>query len=175
MIHNFPEQLVTARLLLARPTAADLPELDAMHSNPQVMATLGGLRTPEELEAMNQRLFAAWERDGFSWWVLRGKSDGRFVGRGGLKRVHVGGRDEVEVGYGLMPEFWGQGLALELAGESIRVGFETVGLDEIVCFTLPTNRRSRRVMEKAGFVYERDVDHAGLPHVLYRIRKPETP
>ena len=39
---------------------------------------------------------------------------------------------------------------------------------DIVCFTLPTNRASQRVMEKVGFVYERDITHANLPHVLYR-------
>jgi RimJ/RimL family protein N-acetyltransferase len=39
----------------------------------------------------------------------------------------------------------------------------------VVCFTLTTNRASQRVMEKAGFEYERDIVHAGLPHVFYRI------
>jgi hypothetical protein len=42
-------------------------------------------------------------------------------------------------------------------------------LADVVCLTLPTNRASQRVMEKAGFGYERDVVHTGLPHVLYRI------
>ncbi len=42
-------------------------------------------------------------------------------------------------------------------------------MTEVVCFTLTTNRASQRVMEKAGFEYERDIVHAGLPHVFYRI------
>ncbi len=37
--------------------------------------------------------------------------------------------------------------------------------------TLPDNLASRRVMGKAGFAYEREIEHAGLPHVLYR-REP---
>ena len=53
------------------------------------------------------------------------------------------------------------------------VGFERLGLDDVVAFTLPTNRGSWRVMEKTGFEYERDVVHAGLPHVLYRITTSE--
>ena len=168
MATRFPERLETPRLLLCRPTNADLPDLTAMHTDPRVMATLGGLRTTDELGAMHRRLFACWERDGFGWWVARHLPDGRFVGRGGLRRVHVGGRDEVEVGYGLVPDFWGQGLATELARESVRVGFEVLGLPS---FTLPTNGRSRRVMEKSGFRCERGVEHAGLPHVLYRLRR----
>jgi RimJ/RimL family protein N-acetyltransferase len=71
----------------------------------------------------------------------------------------------------LVPDFWGRGLATELARESVRVGFGVLGVADLVCFTLPTNARSRRVMEKAGFRYERDVEHAGLPHVLYRLRR----
>ena len=81
---------------------------------------------------------------------------GRFIGRGGLQRLPVDGREQIEVGYGLMSEFWGQGLATELAAESVRVAFEVLQLPELVCFTLPTNLASRRIMEKVGFRYERD-------------------
>ena len=59
-------------------------------------------------------------------------------------------------------------LRTELAHACVEVGFEQLGLLEIVAFTLPDNIASRRVMEKAGFRYERDIVHAGLPHVLYR-------
>lgn len=172
MQYQIPERVETPRLILTRPTAADMPELTAMHTDPVVMATLGGPKTPEELAAMNARMFGAWETRGFGWWVARRKT-GEFVGRGGLKHVQIGGNDEVEVGYGLVPHEWGKGLALEIARESVRLGFDILGLESIVCFTLPTNLRSRRVMEKAGFVYERDVVYFDLPHILFRIRRPK--
>jgi hypothetical protein len=34
--------------------------------------------------------------------------------------------------------------------------------------TLPPHRASQRVMLKAGLVYQREIVHAGVPHVLYR-------
>jgi len=40
-----------------------------------------------------------------------------------------------------------------------------------VCLTQPHNVGSRRVMEKAGFTYEREFLRAGLPHVLYRLER----
>ena len=40
----------------------------------------------------------------------------------------------------------------------------------MVSFTLADNVASRGVMEKLGFAYDGDVEHAGLPHVLYRLR-----
>jgi ribosomal-protein-alanine N-acetyltransferase len=169
----FPERSETTGLVLCRPTEADLPDLVAMHTDPRVMATLGGPRTPEELDAMHRRLLESWVRDGFGWWVARHRPGGRFVGRGGLRRAHVGGRDEVEVGYGLAAAFWGRGLATELAREAVRVGFEVLALPELVCFTLPTNVPSRRVMDKAGFRHEREFEHAGLPHILYRLRRED--
>ncbi len=43
-----------------------------------------------------------------------------------------------------------------------------LGVREVISLTLHDNRASRRVMEKLGLRYERDVTHAGLPHVLYR-------
>jgi [ribosomal protein S5]-alanine N-acetyltransferase len=73
-----------------------------------------------------------------------------------------------------VPERWGQGFATELAHECVEVGFEQLGLLEIIAFTQPDNVASRRVMEKSGFEYERDIIHAGLPHVLYRRRRSTT-
>ncbi len=47
-------------------------------------------------------------------------------------------------------------------------------LSEVVSYTLPHNAASRRVMEKLGFSYEREIVHADLPHVLYRIQSPSS-
>jgi RimJ/RimL family protein N-acetyltransferase len=164
------DQLRTPRLLLSRPRPADLPDLVRMYADPAVMATLGGLRSAEESRVYLDRMMAHWQEHGFGWWVARDPASGRFLGRGGLRHVQVEAQDEVEVGYGFVAEAWGKGLATELALESVRVGLEVLGLRGLVSFTLPTNLASRRVMEKAGFVYERDFVHADLPHVLYRLR-----
>jgi ribosomal-protein-alanine N-acetyltransferase len=53
----------------------------------------------------------------------------------------------VEVGWRLASAQWGAGYATEAAREALRVGFDGLGLDEIVSFTVPQNVRSRRVME----------------------------
>jgi RimJ/RimL family protein N-acetyltransferase len=163
------DELRTARLLLTRMREDDWPDLHGMYFNPRVMATLGGLRSEEQTRELLRGHFAHWEEHGFGWWVARDSSTGAFAGRGGLRRRIVGGLEEVEVGYAFLPEFWGRGLATELAAESVRVGFEVLGLKELVGMALPTNRASRRVMEKVGFRYERDIVHADLPHVLYRL------
>jgi RimJ/RimL family protein N-acetyltransferase len=167
---NALEELRTPRLLLQRPRSEDFADLFRMHSDPRVMATLGGVRSEAVTRAQLDDLVAHWERHGFGPWMLRAPEDRRFLGRGGLRHVVVGGRPEVELLYALIPDAWGQGLAGELARESLRVAFTELSLPDVVAFTLPHNARSRAVMERAGFQYERDVVHAGLPHVLYRLR-----
>jgi ribosomal-protein-alanine N-acetyltransferase len=166
---NALDEIRTPRLLLTRMRAEDLDDLVRMYLDPQVMATLGGVRSEAQTAQYLDRQLAHWQEHGFGWWAAREPSTGRFIGRGGLRHSMVDGRDEVEVGYGLLREFWGQGLATELALESVRVGFTELGRPDLVSFTLPTNKASRRVMTKVGFRYERNIVHAELPHVLYRL------
>lgn len=167
------DRLQTARLLLTRLRAEDFDDLHALHTNAEVMATLGGVRSREETQRVLAALLADWEADGFGYWLARERGSGRFAGRGGLRRVLLEGRSEVEVGYAFMPELWGRGLATELARESMRVGFEELRLPELVCFTLTTNRASQRVMGKAGFRYVGDTVWANLPHVLHLLSASE--
>ena len=58
----------------------------------------------------------------------------------------------VEVGWRLHPDHWGHGYATEGAGASLRHGFESGGLDEIVAFTTALNTRSQAVMVRLGMV-----------------------
>jgi ribosomal-protein-alanine N-acetyltransferase len=113
-----------------------------------------------------------WDEDGFGYWLFRDRESGEPVGRGGLSRAHVAGADEVEVGWAVMPERWGRGYATELGGAAVEVAFGVLGLADVVAFTLPDNLASRRVMEKLGFSYEREIVWADLPHVLYRLHSP---
>ncbi len=94
------------------------------------------------------------------------------VGRGGLQHTYVPGLNAIEVAWAIVPARWNQGLATELAAASVQTAFEMLGLRELVALTLAENIASRRVMEKSGFRFERDIDHVGLPHALYRQPAP---
>ena len=132
-----------------------------------------GLLSGEETQRFLRKHLDHWDRYGYGLWAFRERANGRFVGRAGLYNTNVGGNDEVELAYALVAEYWSRGLATEMARGILRVAFEQLHMKDLVCFTLTTNRASQRVMEKAGFEYERDVVHAGLPHVLYRITVSE--
>jgi RimJ/RimL family protein N-acetyltransferase len=118
-------------------------------------------------------MIAHWETYGFGLHILRPKDDA-FVGYAGLRRVHVGDDDEIEILYALAAPFWNRGLATEFAIAFRELALGDLRLPSVVAFTLPTNLASRRVMEKAGLVYERDVIWRALPHVLYRANGGKT-
>jgi RimJ/RimL family protein N-acetyltransferase len=82
------------------------------------------------------------------------------------------GRDEIELGWVIVPERWGRGLATELARASLEVVFGPLALREVIAYTQPGNLASRRVMEKSGFSYDREIMFKAERFVLYRSNAP---
>ena len=109
-----------------------------------------------------------WEKHGFGPWVVLDRAGGPFHGRAGIKWTEVAGERAVELAWSLLPDSQGAGLATEAASAALELARE-VGLPELVSFTLIENGPSRRVMEKLGMTCEGEIEHAGLPHVLFRL------
>lgn len=169
------ERVETARLLCERLGPEHHDEVARLVLDPRVARWIepDGLPAPEHevggwLIAKDEH----WQRHGFGQWLARDRLTGEMAGRGGLQHTHIGGRDEVEILWAIVPERWGHGLATEMAKAAVEVAFGPLELAALVAYTLPDNIASRRVMEKAGFVFEGEVVHAGLPHVLYRRTRP---
>ena len=164
------ERVETRRLVGERLREEHFAVLRALDSDPDVMATLGGLRSENETWEHLRSGLEHWARNGFGPWVFHRRETGEPVATAALRRVQIEGRDEVELGYRVAASWWGRGIATEMATALVAVAREWLGLEEIVAFTLPHNLASQRVMEKAGFRYERDIEWAALPHMLYRLR-----
>jgi len=171
------EEFTTERLTGRRLSVDDFADLHALHQDAQVMAWLsidGGVLTEEQTRQMLERGLEHWRAHDFGLWTLRTRDGNRFVGRAGLRRMMVEGCEEIELSYALGSDWWGQGLATEIGQAVVRLVFEALPIQSLATYTLPHNRASRRVMEKLGFVYERDIIHAQLPHVLYRLQRTRT-
>ncbi len=168
------DRVQTERMICERLRPEHAGELAHHLRDPRVSRWLRPERSdpPTELDVIEglAAKVVHWERHGFGLWLLRDRVSGEVVGRGGLQFTFVSGLHEVEVAWSIAPERWGQGLATELALTSLEVGFGDLRLPSVVAYTMPTNLASRRVMEKAGFAFEREIEHSGLPHVLYRRR-----
>jgi [ribosomal protein S5]-alanine N-acetyltransferase len=158
----------TPRLLAERVTAAHWLDLRRMDDNEQFMALLGGVRDKAGTVAYLEMNVKHWADHGFGMWMLRDATTSAVIGRAILRHLDVEGVDEIEVGYGFMPEYWGKGLATEIARECVRIGHQQLHLRSMVAITTPPNLASQRVMQKAGLAYERDIVHAGISHRLFR-------
>jgi ribosomal-protein-alanine N-acetyltransferase len=164
------DSFTTPRLLAERLTPDHLPDVRRMDGDQRYMALLGGTRDEAATAAYLVRNLVHWERFGFGLWMLRERDGGELIGRAVLRHLEVEGAEEVEVGYGFYPEFWGRGLATEIACACVSIGRAQLGLASLVAITRPENAASQRVMSKAGLAYERDIFCEGVPHVLFRTR-----
>jgi [ribosomal protein S5]-alanine N-acetyltransferase len=128
--------------------------------------TLGGPRNAEQVERELGEAIQHWRAHGFGRWILR--RDGSPVGTVKLARCHLLGRDEVELGYALLPSAWGQGYATEAGAGALSFARDVAALTEVVAFTLQSNAPSLAVMTRLGFLHEGPLDLPAGPHWLYR-------
>jgi len=169
--------LTTTRLIAQAITPLHYPELHHLYTDPLVMKTLASAQlrplSEEKIAERIQKAVDHRQQRGFGSWVFRLKKDGKFIGLGGLKIHQIDGKEVVSLGYAVMPSYWNQGFATEMAKASLEVGFGYLELTEIWSWALPDNLASQRVLEKLGFRYERDFDFAGLVHRYYRLGAKE--
>jgi [ribosomal protein S5]-alanine N-acetyltransferase len=169
-MHPGLEHVATARLVGRRPEPGDADAYVRFYGDPRTPEAVwpADLRTPEQARAALAESIEHWERWGFGVWTVA-LPGGDVIGHAGVQHTTIGGRPEVELLWFIHPDHWNRGYATEMAREAVRAAFGVLELDDVVSFTVDGNGASRAVMEKLGMTYERDVEHAGLPHVLMRL------
>jgi RimJ/RimL family protein N-acetyltransferase len=176
--------IVTERLFLREWRDTDVDPFAAMNSDPRVMQYFPETYSEERTRQFVARIRECWLERRYGLWAVERQDTGRFIGYVGLWPATFPAHftPAVEVGWRLAADQWGNGYATEAARASLRYGFDTVGLEEIVSFTSGLNVRSWRVMERLGMRRDSSGDfehpnvpegHSLRPHLLYRIR-PET-
>ena len=144
----------------------------------------GGRNPPSAAEAIAQRLHDFGIDRALTAWL--GGNGGAAPKVVGVMGSHSTPRDDpqyalvAELGWRLARGYWDRGFASEAARAVVADGFDRIGLEEIVSFTVPANMRSWRVMERLGMTHDPvdDFDHPRLPvghrlrrHVLYRLKR----
>jgi RimJ/RimL family protein N-acetyltransferase len=174
----------THRLHLRVWREEDLPAFAAINADPRVMEYFPGRLDRAESDARATRIRGHFARHGFGLWAVEVPGVADFVGFVGLVRCDFEAPFTpcVEIGWRLAHEHWGHGFATEAALAALDFGFQRLGLEQIVSFTVPANRRSRAVMERIGMTRTPadDFDHPAIPeghplrrHVLYRAIRGE--
>lgn len=173
-------EIETPRLVLRQWLAADRKPFAAMNTDARVTRYLLPLTAPES-DALADRLAAGIDEYGWGFWAVEAPGVASFIGFVGIKALAptLPFAPGVEIGWRLAAPYWGRGYASEAAQAALRVGFEQVGVPEIVAFTVPENEPSRAVMRRLGMREDAQrFEHPAVPdghplktHVLYRLAR----
>lgn len=167
------ETIETMRLYLRQFEKDDLFAYHEIMGQPEIGFWLGqpnGFPFEKTHDLLKSHM-AHWLERGYGPWAVISKSTQKLVGHCGLK--YRPKFDGVELLYTLDHQLWGQGLITEAADAVVSLAFQSIGLSRLISFTQPHNQASRRVMEKQGFRFTKDIVHSGLPHVFYELKKQD--
>jgi ribosomal-protein-alanine N-acetyltransferase len=148
----------------------DVDALAPYFADPDVMRYMGGKAlTREETEASIARMVGWFEADGFGQLAVVRKEDSEILGRCGLlnwesepwkpvAKAETQAETETEIGYALGQPHWGRGYATEAATAVRDYAQAKLGARRLIALIQHGNDASRRVAEKLGMEYERDVE-----------------
>lgn len=167
--------ITTERITLRRLSQSDILTLENLFSDQQVMAYSDGVMTKAEVEAWLQTHLKSYQKDDGVWiFALELCATGEMIGYCGLSRIQdVDDQTEIEVGYRLLPAFWGQGLATESVLAVREYAFSTLGLERLTAMIDPANQHSLRVAQKSGMQFKREIMLPGYDHPdhLYVVKR----
>ncbi len=171
----------TERMILRPWKNTDLPDLYTYASVAGVGEKAGWNhhRSAEE----SQRILSSFIRNKKTF-AIELKENGRVIGSVGIepRDEDAGLPHELqgrEIGYVLSKDYWGRGLMTEAVRAVIDYCFRVLRYDYLTCGHFDHNDRSRRVVEKCGFCFLKDVvthtvrgvDEPGKMYVLYNPNK----
>jgi len=171
MEHMGLPTLETERLLL-RPWSLD--DIDALHqiwTNPQVRRYLWDdeVISRQRAAAAVEAGVAAANRNGVGLWCVLTKLAGALTGFCGFR--FIGDSPDIELLYGLLPDYWGQGLATEATRAALAYGFGAALFTRVYMRTDVPNRASVRVMERLGMKFERETRLGARPTLIYSLTR----
>lgn len=163
--------LETSRLILREFIPDDADALALVLSDPEAMRFYPAAFNRGGVEAWIARNRGRYAAYGHGLWGMILKSTGELVGDCGLTAQNVEGVNEIEIGYHVRRDLWGQGLATEAAQACRDYGFATLPVERLISLIRPENMGSRRVAEKNGMTAWKEVRWHELPHVVYAVRR----
>jgi ribosomal-protein-alanine N-acetyltransferase len=147
---------------------SDLDALTAIWADPEVTCFLPSRGVPisrENAEKSLKSFIEHWQQRRYGVWAILENDSSQMIGYCGLR--YLDEIDETEVLYGLAKAYWGRGIATQAAQAAVSYGFNVAHLDKIIAMALPNNLASRRVVEKAGLQYEKQIHIFNLDVLYY--------
>lgn len=158
-----PDWLIeTERLVLRRVTLDDAWFMLAIWNDPAFMRYVGdrGIRSVEEAQvALQDGAFKLYEEYGYGPYAMSLKEDGVLIGICGLFRRD--NLDDPDIGFAVLPDFCGMGLASEAAESVVAHARDDLGIKCLTAIVSPENAASIGLIEKLGLAFDRGITMPG--------------
>lgn len=155
----------TDRLILRAPHADDLPRLTAFFTTERSHMVGGPKDEIGSWDSLVRRL-GHWALRGYGLWHLTEKASGDFVGWAGM--IYGPGWHEPELGWTVMADAEGKGLAHEAALAARTYAAKHQGLNGVMSYIAHANDRSRALATRLGATFERDGELLGKSCQIWR-------
>lgn len=152
----------TNRLILRELRLTDLDGMFALDSNPEVHKYLGNKPVTTKAASQNilEHVIHQYKTRGIGRWAAIEKSSGDFIGWSGIRlntEFNMNGFTKYyDVGYRLLPKYWGKGYATESGKAAVNYAFKTLKLSRIYATTEKGNQASHHALLKIGLNYLSD-------------------
>jgi RimJ/RimL family protein N-acetyltransferase len=166
--------LETSRLILREFSPDDAQSLALVLSDPETMRFYPAPLDRADVETWISRNLHRYAEDGHGLWAMILKSSAELIGDCGLTVQEVDGKNEIEIGYHVRRDLWGQGLATEAARACRDYGFARLPVERLISLIRPENLPSRRVAEKNGMRVCKEIIWRDLRHLVYEIQRAES-
>lgn len=159
----------TDRVIIRELTLENKNEFISLYQDEKVSKYLTKQTVQADEEKFNTALLGYKTRTPLGRWGIFDPANDKFMGVATLKPADADA-SRIELGYVLHYDFWGRGLAKEIALALADYGFNQLGLNEICAVTDPENKISQHVLTKIGFTREGSVFWYGQ-HVPFFIKR----
>ena len=164
-------QIETECLSLREITLDDANLIVELFCDSQTMDSYRGARTPPETQEWVEDVIALWREKGYGYWVLFLKGTDTFIGTAGLFDQEIDGKLEVEAGYVIQHQYWGQGFASEIAHACYDFALNRTDLDRVVTIIDPRNSAAVHLAEKYGLSFLKQSAKWGRTVHVYAISR----
>ncbi len=144
-----------------------------MLSNPEMVRYIGNgvTRDQKGTQAFLEWIYSHYQmNEEFGLKVIVRKADNIPIGHAGIVPQQVHGKDELEVGYWISKDYWGNGYASESMKTFLHRGANELGIGRLISLIQPGNLASQKVALKNGMQLEKEVILSGQDVCIYSIK-----
>jgi len=166
--------IITERFVLRQMTLSDTSGIYELDSDPDVNKYIGNqpISTLQEAKERIQDVMEQYKQYGMGRLVIEDKVTNEFIGWTGIKyETRVRSYPYYDIGYRLIPRYWGKGIGTETAIASLEYGFNVLKLQKICGAADIDNVGSNKILSKIGLKLTEQFTFEGILHNWYENSK----